>query len=672
MPVTRRDDWIELSDGCRLFARTTLPVGAEHEPVPGLLEYLPYRLTDGTARRDGQRHPYFAGHGYASVRVDIRGTGNSEGVPPDEYAVQEQLDGVEVTDWIASQSWCTGAIGMFGKSWGGFNGLQLAARRPPALKAVISACFTDDRYADDVHYMGGCLLANEALSWGTYMFALNALAPDPQIVGDRWREMWHNRLVRTPFFVRDWLSHQRRDAFWAHGSICEDFSALDAAVLLVGGWADGYTNAVDRTLAGLTRAGVPCQGLVGPWSHGWPEMAEPGPTIGFLQECVRWWDHWLKGVENGVMARPRLRAWMQEYVAPASHHRERPGRWVSEAQWPPQRDPVRLFCCADGRLSPQPPAPAGSAEPGSPAHVSIVGSELAGSDAGAWCPYGQITDFPPDQRSEDGLALSFTSSMLSEPLEILGTPVMELDLTVDRPLALVAVRLCDVTPDGASLLVSRGLLNLCHRNGHARPEPMEAGVPTPVRLTLDFAGHAFPTGHRIRVAISPTYWPFAWPSPEPVQMTVALNTGTVLTLPSRPRPTTESPVAFDVPEQTASAPGTVSGRPWRTVQRDLATGEIRLDVGEHEDTWLEETRLETGEWANRRFRLAPGDPLSASVECQEEHTLRRDDWHVSVHVRTKLTGTAEAFTLSHALDAYEGDVRVHSSRGAIEIPRDHV
>ncbi|MGH3262750.1 MAG: CocE/NonD family hydrolase, partial [Trebonia sp.] len=297
-PVVTRDDWITLSDGCRLFARTVLPEDALTNPVPAVLEYLPYRLTDGTAVRDATHHPYFAGHGYAGVRVDIRGTGNSDGILHDEYLPQEQHDACEAIAWLGEQPWCTGAVGMYGKSWGGFNALQVAALRPRGLRAVISAYFTDDRYADDVHYMGGCVLGHEALSWASYMLGVNALPPDPEVVGERWREMWHHRLRETPFFLEEWLRHQRRDEFWRQGSICEDFGALDAAVLLVGGWADGYTNAVDRALTGLTHAGVPCRAIVGPWSHGWPEVAEPGPRIGFLQECILWLDHWLKGASN--------------------------------------------------------------------------------------------------------------------------------------------------------------------------------------------------------------------------------------------------------------------------------------------------------------------------------------------------------------------------------------
>ncbi|MEA2197069.1 MAG: uncharacterized protein QOJ25_1120, partial [Solirubrobacteraceae bacterium] len=267
-----RDEWITLADGCRLFARIVLPVDARADPVPALLEYLPYRLCDGTALRDSRHHPWYAGHGYASVRVDMRGSGNSDGLLLDEYLPQEQLDGVEVIAWLAAQPWCTGRVGMFGISWGGFNGLQIAARRPPALSAVISLCSTDDRYADDVHYMGGCVLGAEVLGWPSYMLGVNALPPDPAHVGAGWRDRWHERLEGTPPFLETWLRHQRRDAFWKQGSICEDFAAVTCPIYMVGGWADGYTNAIPRVLEGLTAVGTPCKGLIGPWGHGYPEV----------------------------------------------------------------------------------------------------------------------------------------------------------------------------------------------------------------------------------------------------------------------------------------------------------------------------------------------------------------------------------------------------------------
>jgi putative CocE/NonD family hydrolase len=385
------DVWIPLADGTRLAARIWLPEDADAQPVPALLEYIPYRKNDWTAIRDATLHAYFAGHGYGSVRVDIRGSGESDGILLDEYLAQEQDDGVEVVAWIARQPWCSGKVGMFGKSWGGFSALQVAARRPPALAAVISSCSTDDRYATDVHYMGGCLLAHRAVSWASSMLVFNARPPDPAVVGERWREMWLARLENTPVFAETWLSHQRRDEYWRHGSVCEDYDAIGCPVFMVGGWADGYRAAILRFLAGYSG---PRLGLIGPWGHQYPQDGGPGPAIGFLQEAVRWWDHWLRGIDTGIMDGPMLRVWMQEAVEPRAAYAVRPGRWVAEPSWPSAnvQTQERAVDFSEGQVTP---------------------SLRTGIEAGEWC--GKLRDdLPTDQRADDAYSLVSTSPPLEE------------------------------------------------------------------------------------------------------------------------------------------------------------------------------------------------------------------------------------------------------------------
>ena len=161
-----RHVWVPMRDGVHLSARLWLPEAAESDPVPAILEYIPYRKDDATLPSDDPRHRYLAGHGYACVRVDLRGSGDSEGILRDEYLPQEQDDAEDVLIWLEQQPWCTGRVGMIGISWGGFNGLQVAARRPPQLDCVISLCSTDDRYADDVHYLGGSLIVSGTVILG--------------------------------------------------------------------------------------------------------------------------------------------------------------------------------------------------------------------------------------------------------------------------------------------------------------------------------------------------------------------------------------------------------------------------------------------------------------------------------------------------------------------------
>ena len=327
--------WIPLPDGTRLAARMWRP--RVEDPVAAVLEYIPYRKRDGTRGRDEPMHGFFAAAGFAALRVDMRGSGESDGLLDDEYLTQEQDDAVAVIAWIAAQPWCSGSVGMMGKSWGGFNALQVAARRPPALKAIITVCSTDDRFGDDIHYKGGCLL-NDNLWWGAIMLAYQGRPPDPELRPD-WRERWLERLDHMPFWPALWLAHQTRDAYWRHGSVCEDWDAIAVPVLAVGGYGDAYTDAVPRLIQNLR---VPRLGLVGPWAHIYPQDGSPGPAIDFLGECTRWWDHWLNGRETGLLAEPRMRAFIEERQPPSATRATSAGRFVGEAEWPSVT--VAIFC----------------------------------------------------------------------------------------------------------------------------------------------------------------------------------------------------------------------------------------------------------------------------------------------------------------------------------------
>ena len=655
--------WITLADGTRLAARVWMPENAEQEPVPAILEYLPYRKNDGTAIRDRVIHEYFAGHGYASVRVDIRGSGDSDGLLLDEYLPQEQKDAVEVIAWIASQPWCTGRVGMMGISWGGFNSLQVAAHRPPALKAIITVCSTDDRYTDDCHYMGGCVLGSDMLNWASVMFSYNALPPDPAVVGDRWREMWFNRMENTPPFIEAWLSHQQRDDFWKQGSVDEDYSAINCAVYAIGGWVDPYTNSVPRLLEGLS---VPRKGLIGPWAHSYPHAALPHPSIGFLQESLRWWDHWLKGVNTGIMDEPMMRVWMPESVPPQPCEMEWAGRWAAETSWPPPKSNPEVFLFGDGYLT-QSPETAGK--------VTLLGAQTNGTTAGVWCPYGNKFGMPIDQRADDALSLCFTSAPLNKPMEILGFPEVKLKLTVDQPNAVLAVRLCDVAPDGASRMVSWGLLNLTHRDGHVEPKPMKPGEIYQVSVRLNVAAHQLLAGHRWRVSVSPTYWPHAWPSPLPVTLTIHTGEESSLILPIRPpNKLDESLTTFEAPEG-APMLEFESLRPEdanRKFDYDVVNGRLqmtdRIDEGRN--------RLSNGiiydSVITNIFSIVEGQPTSAKVECRRQIEISREDWMTRVETSSVMTSDKDHFHLTNILDAYEGQERVFTKSWTRKIRRELV
>ena len=599
--------------------------------MPAILEYIPYRKDDGTAARDALMHPWWAGHGYANVRVDQRGSGDSDGIILDEYTKQEHDDALEVLAWLAAQPWCTGKVGIIGKSWGGFNGLQIAARRPPELAGVISVASTDDRYATDIHYIGGALHGFQKQSWASTMLAYNARPPDPLFVGDRWREMWLERLDQTPPFLHAWVSHQRRDEFWKHGSVCEDYSDIEVPVYMVGGWQDGYTDAIFRFMEGYRG---PCKGLCGPWGHVYPQSGLPKPAIGFLQDSLRFWDRTLKGIDNGMLTEPPLTAWIQEWVEPAdAPHVERPGRWVAESAWPPvdRPEPTTLHLRADGSLA---------EDAGPVSELPFSGLQHTGLDAGAWTGWGFEGDDPPDQRAEDGRSLCFTSAPLPERTEMLGFPEARLTLASDRPLALVAVRVCDVSPEGVSLLVTRGFLNLTHRDSHEHAEPLEPGRAYEVAFRLNALGHAFRAGHRIRVSLSPTYWPFMWPSPEPVTLTVHAGAASSITFPVRPPraeddalpPFEEAEVAQPLEIEHRSGGGPAS--PKLTIDRGVGRATLSIVTHDSSDR-LVEADLVVDEHAVDTYSIVEGDPLSAETRADWTIGLSRGDWRTKVEDRER-------------------------------------
>ena len=656
--------WIPMPDGVRLSARVWLPETAPSAPVPAILEYIPYRKRDGTRVRDECRHRYWAGHGYAAIRLDIRGTGDSEGLITDEYALVEQDDCITAIAWIANQNWCSGRVGMTGISWGGFNALQVAARRPPELKAIITHCSTDDRYADDVHWMGGCLLT-DGFFWGSGFFHSMSLPPDPEIAEANWREAWLERLEQwQPPAPKIWMQHQRRDEYWQHGSVCENYADIDCAVYAVGGWEDGYSNAVPRMLAHLS---CPVKGLVGPWGHKYPEQGIPGPAIGFLQHSLRWWDHWLKDVNTGIMDEPTYTMFLQEHVTPDACLDAVPGNWITEPSWPSPRIKTRqLFLNASGL----------SFEAEDEIPMLHESPQTLGATGGSWCPYGLggvSPDLAVDQREDDGRSLVFDSSPLTDALVVVGAPEVHLRLAVDKPNAFVVVRLTDVSPDGVSRRVSYGMLNLSRRSGFDATVPMVPREPTDVVIRLNDLAHRFAAGHKLRLAVSTTYWPMVWPSGERVTLTLTAGASR-LALPVRPLGLDdEVGPAFDPVEMAPPAKTTAMTSPdaSRTIDRDLKTGRwTEKLVEDHGRYHIHDIDLDVAHSVHCTFDIIENDPLSADARWVWRSKLDRDGWHIDIEATTRLRAGALDFIVDTDIDAKEDGISIFSKAWRDRIPRD--
>jgi len=323
--VRKEHVWIPMKDGVRLAADLFMPVGGKAgEKFPAVFEYDPYRKDDNSVGSDVVE--YFVARGYIGARVDIRGTGRSEGHTPDrEYSRQELDDGEEIIAWLAKQPWSNGAVGIFGLSWSGFNGIQLAMRNPTALQAVITACSTERLFAEDVHYSHGIMQTDR------YDFAMdsrNPYSPSPDFPIDE--ATLNNRFDNPPWELL-WLRHQRDDAFWQEPE--KSLSTLRIPVLLMGGFVDLYRDSVPRFLAEVK---APVRAIVGPWGHDWPHDSELGPAVEWRDLAVRWWDQWLKGRETGVASEPKLAVYMRHWVPPDPTLTEIPGEWRTEDGWPPR------------------------------------------------------------------------------------------------------------------------------------------------------------------------------------------------------------------------------------------------------------------------------------------------------------------------------------------------
>jgi len=663
--IEEENVFIPVVDGLRLAARIWRPKDSGDRPVPAILEYIPYRKRFGTAVRDEHTHKYLAGHGYACVRLDIRGSGESEGVLTDEYLQTELDDGVAAIGWIAEQAWCDGNVGMMGISWGGFNALQIAAMQPEPLKAIVTVASTDDRYADDIHHMGGTLLGDN-LSWASVMFSYNTLPPDPALVGERWRDMWLERLDGSGLWLATWLRHQRRDAYWRHGSVCEDYSAIRIPVYAVSGWADGYTNSVFRLMENLS---VPRKGLVGPWGHIYPHFGRPGPAIDFLSELLRWWNRWLKGRQTGIEDDPMICAWMQESMPPNPDYDFRPGRWVAEREWPPAHIENRRFVAGLRSLSPET-----NATDEEEFELDVQSPTTLGLHSGKWCSYANGPDLSGDQRLDDGGALVFQSDPLEEDLELLGKPEVELELASDQPVAMVAVRLSDMRPDHEVTRISYGTLNLTHRNSRRHPEKLESGTFYKVTVPLCYIAQRVPRGHRIRLSISTVYWPLAWTPPAPVKLTI--RTGkSFLTLPVRRTTETDDVPAFGEPVQASGPDITTLETPeheWM-IRQDLGNQWTELRVTDDRGLCrLDKIDLTVGARGVEKYGVMTGDFTSSTGETEWVRTLSRGNWHIETRTRTRLTSDRNNFYVTAELDAYENGARIRCLSWNETIPRDHV
>lgn len=654
---------IPMSDGVVLSADLYLPhadalVDGVERPV--VFDFYPYRKDDLMRGRE-RAHRLFAARGMVAARLDVRGSGSSGGIAADEYSEAELADGVEAIAWFADRPWSNGRVGMFGSSYGGFNALQVAMRRPPALRAICPMYFTDNRYTDDCHYKGGSLqMLYDIGSYGLSMVPLNALPPSRDALGEDWARVWQEHLRNEPWLL-NWLEHQTYDDYWKHGSLCEDYGSIEAATYLFGGWRDGYATCNLRTFEHLR---CPKKVLVGPWTHTWPDAGVPGPKVDHLDEHARWFEHWLMDVDNGIADEPPVTVYVQRFDPPAGLRTQTSGSWRHEAGWPLDRSSERRWHLRpDGLLGASPPPAAG--------RVPYLYNPTVGTTFGIFAGSSGLPLVPPDQRLEAGHSTSWTSEPLEAPVEILGRPGVDLRVVVSAPVATVVVRLIDVAPDGAAALVTKGMLNLTHRDSHEAPEPVVPDEPVDVHVDLEATSWLFDPGHRIQVAITGSDYPYLWPSPLPYEAAVLVGPGAPSALslpvlapqePALPAPTLRPPSAFqELPGFQVEPPA------WR-VTRDHVQGAVEVFVRTHGIT-----RMPDGSTARSRSeattRVAEGDPAHASVRGECEVELRSPTRTVVALARGEIASDATTLHVTVQLDLRVDDVPFHARQWSRSYPR---
>jgi putative CocE/NonD family hydrolase len=629
---------ISARDGVELSANLFLPLPrSQGERFPAILEMIPYRKDDWRYNTDWSRMTYLAQHGYGCCRLDVRGTGSSGGYALDEYTEAETLDGCDAVAWLAAQPWCSGSVGMWGVSYGGFTAIQVAKRRPPQLKAIFPVYATDDRYTDDVHYLGGCKTASEMAQYAVSQVAMNALPPRPAYSGENWQEQWRRRLGATPPWTLEWLRQQQDGPYWRRGSLAPDYEQITCAMYHVGGWNDGYTNAVLRMQERCTAA--PRKALIGNWVHAMPDYAYPGPNIDWLHEMLRFFDCWLKGADNGVMDEPRFTYFRREYTPPASFPLTQNGAWCAEADYPLTRKELASFYLCGTSLAAAPPAAT---------QVDEYEHRPAWGTAGGLCfgggmgPNGLALDLRPDE----AVALTYTSPPLDADLDVLGMAEVVMYLRCTAPSAHVVVRLADVAPNGASLLVTTGVLNLSHRNGHDKAEALDPHTIYSVRVPLKAIGYRFLCGQRLRISVASALWPIIWPSP--YRGSNYLHCGpdhpSRLELPIV-KPDAAWPqipnLTSDLPQLPTMGSGSDVEPRWEIVA-DRMHGSVRVNVRDGNETIVPHgIVLYTAEQLS--MTASDGDPQAVELLNQVVYRLETDGAEIEVEADGSIRSTEEYF-----------------------------
>lgn len=652
---------IPMRDGVHLSADLIRPDADGQFPM--ILEYHPYRKDD-VSRGGHDAHRYFAERGFIGVRLDARGTGSSEGVNTDEYRPIEQQDGYDAVEWLAAQPYSNGRVGMFGTSYGGFTAIQVAMQQPPHLRAIVPMYATDDRYTDDCHYTrgGNMRMYYDVGTYGGNMVAMNALPPLPELVGPNWAAMWLSRLENNEPYLLQWMRHQLDGEYWRGASLRPDYNRVQCPVFQIAGWHDGYVNAQLRTFQNATA--VPHKILVGPWVHVRPNTSRPGPRIDYLHEIVRFFAHWLRDEDTGIMDEPPVTVYMQEYAPPLRTRDIIPGHWRADPAFPPHgAQAVTLYLGTTGELERDAPAPLA-------AHDELESIPTVGIHSSFWSAGGLSFYLADDQRADEALSLTYTTPPFERETHLLGWPQVILHASTTAEVATFVAKLSDVAPDGRSLLISSGSLNGTRRNSLTSPTPMKPGETYELDVPMMPTGWVIQPGHRLRLAIAGSDFPNLWPTPQSATSRIyrdAQHPSRVV-LPVVPPATGDAPQFRPAPE-LSSPVRSYSEPPEQQVIVDQLTGAVTVTNRRTGTVVLEDNLGSLLMDSRFRCTASARDPSQASIVGTHRYQLTREDGAYDVTAESSIRATATAFHIVINLTVTRNGLPFFNKQWTVSEPR---
>ncbi len=635
---------IPMRDGIRLFAKAWYPEG--EGPFPAVINYDPYRSSDFRTIWRGNFFHYLARHGYVFIHLGVRGTDGSEGTVTDEYPLQEQEDGYDAVEWVSAQPWCNGNVGMMGTSYAAFTATQVAMHRPPHLKTIIPLYGTDDRYTDDVHYVGGALSAIDDLAgWATMMVSMNALPP-PEYIGESFEKIWDEHLAGNSPYQLNWLEYQHDEPYWRPASLRPNYDLIECPVFIIGAWLDMYRNCAIRMFENLK---APKKLLMGPWGHVFPDWGYPGPAINFMPQAVRWFDHWLKRIDTGILEEPNFIAYMRETSGRESIPQISSGYWRNIPTWPIKDSrKENFYLCSKKTLK----------------------KEFEGSGCDNYTYFASVgMGYPSWNKTiafggdyardfDDTKSLAYITDPLTERIEIMGRPQVRLTFSATAPVVNIVTKLFDLAPDGSSDLITWGVLNVTHRESHTEPKPLTPGKQVKLDIELDTTSWIFKPGHCLKLVFAGSDFPNIWPSPSPAENTIwwGEEHESCLILPVVPESDPKAaPIFGDIEmpmDRYTSKPKPTKSRLIYNQLEDLTT----LEFSKGEVGGIPEDGVEVVFNEDSVFMVSNKNPAKAELKSKKDMQVIKENSKARALTKAKLESNDKDFLISYDLFVSVDDV----------------